>query len=197
MKRFLLLASLAAVAVGGVAAVPAEAGAATAKCKLVGKRTVKCPRGKLRGPRGPRGPQGPAGPLVHGDPTGTGAAFVGAFSLRGDAVIPGTNLFAGDSFEFDATCPAPGNPEPSLESGADFTQIGQTATGANVNNIAGSGDEDNLDPDADDDVVNILVIRPASGNNSVVIYTLDGPEAGDDCRIDGVGVSGTASAPVS
>jgi hypothetical protein len=89
MKRFLLLASLAAVAVGGVAAIPADAGAAKVKCKgkvklnkpggKKGKVKVKCPRNKLRGPAGPAGPQGP-----QGEPgTGTGG---GAAAIRFDAV---------------------------------------------------------------------------------------------------------------
>ena len=81
MKRFLLLASLAAVAVGGVAAIPANAGAAKVKCKLVGKKSVKCPAGKLRGPQGPAGPAGEAG--AAGD--GAGANRFALFMQAGDA----------------------------------------------------------------------------------------------------------------
>ena len=206
MKRFLLLASLAAVAVSGVAAIPAtDAGAVICKGKRISnkKMRVKCPTAKLRGPQGPTGPQGPAGPAGG---SSAGAGFLGAFSLRGDAVIPARNLFAGHGFEFDGACSGAGNPEPSLEatsSNVAVSQIGQTTVGnANTNGVenddADPGEADvNLDPGADDNVVNVLVVRPTNGNNSTLIYTLNGPEQGDDCRIDGIGMAGLNVSPTS
>jgi hypothetical protein len=109
MKRFLLLASLAAVAVGGVAAIPADAGAAKVKCKgkvklnkpggKKGKVKVKCPRNKLRGPAGPAGPQGP-----QGEPgTGTGG---GANALRFDSIGSSleTVIATAQGLEIQAEC---------------------------------------------------------------------------------------------
>ena len=211
MKRFLLLASLAAVAVSGVAAIPAtDAGAVICKGKKITKKKirVKCPTRKLRGPQGPAGPQGPVGPA--GPSTGStgagGAGFIGSFSLRGDAVIPATNLFAGDNFEFDAACNGGGDIHVTLEavgnsvgvSSASLDVIGEDVDNGVLDNSQNVGEADeNLAPDDDDSQIVTTVVRPPSGNNSVLIYSLEEGEQGDDCRVDGIGLRGQTSAPTS
>jgi hypothetical protein len=86
--------SLALVAALAVCIPAANASAASKKvtCELKRDDRVKCPRGKLRGPRGPAGPAGPHAPSVpipgltqqftflaaSGTPTTTFATFEGA-----------------------------------------------------------------------------------------------------------------------
>lgn len=96
MKRLLLMATVAAVAIGVLGALPASSGAVT--CKLKGSKKVKCPTGKLTGPEGPVGPVGPAGEA--------GAATVSPFKFLSVGTTNTTTFATFDGAVAEASCAA-------------------------------------------------------------------------------------------
>ena len=153
MKRFMLLVSVAAVAIGVTAALPASSGAVT--CKLKGGNKVKCPTKKLRGPQGPQGPQGPSGPAGPQGPAGSGAASVSAFRFLSIGNTGNTTIATYTGAIAEASCQANALTNARLRATADngaaealnlrtgaFSFDPDLDTGQNVTlNVASAGDQ--------------------------------------------------------
>lgn len=134
-----------------------------------------------------------------GTPGTPGRTTLGSsFSFRVDAPTANTTLYDGNGFDLDASC-AGGGATVNLEATQDniaYTQIGQNRTNTNTNgafsdNLDIADPDENLTPGTVDDTVNTLVVRPVSGGRTVVTYSVENGESGDDCRVEGVAVLGS------
>jgi hypothetical protein len=141
---------------------------------------------------GGTGGPGPAGPPGSGGGGGAGSASTKSFNYRVDGPSSNQTILTGNGFLLRASC-AVGDPAIFIDSTADnnaYSQVGLDTNNAPVNGAENEdfdiADADEaLDPDADDDVVNTLNVRPLTGAVTTVNYTIDTGEQGFDCNITG------------